>query len=355
MKNVEDLIAAWTDGTDGNLPSVAAEVWTQGECVFTATRGLARRTTETAPERQIDRHQPYDLASLTKALAAAPVAASLIEHGELTLESRPHRWFPEIDPRITVAHLLTHSSGYPAWRPLYEEAAPAAWGTAQTRAILLGAARRTPLEAEPGTQHRYSDLGMLVLLAMFEAATGSNFENLFLERVQLPTGRPDVRWGWPTAAATERCPVRKTLVEGTVHDLNCAAIGGVSTHAGLFGAASTVAHLADRLRAAVADPERFPHLPGQGLATLWALRGAGPHRGGWDSISTGYSSTGRFFPPDTVGHLGYTGTSVWVVPSRQTTVVLLTNRIHPVDDKEPIRRFRPLFHDAVAEALGWPG
>ena len=89
------------------------------------------------------------------------------------------------------------------------------------------------------------------------------------------------------------------------------------------------------------------------LNMLMTTRGPGHHRGGFDAISEGYSSTGHFFPRDTVGHLGYTGCSVWSSPSTRTTVALLTNRIHPTDDKTVIRRVRPQVHDAVARALGW--
>ena len=90
------------------------------------------------------------------------------------------------------------------------------------------------------------------------------------------------------------------------------------------------------------------------LHAWWCQPAPGTHRGGWDTITTdGYTSTGRWFPPDAVGHLGYTGTSLWMSPSRDAIVVLLTNRIHPRDTLEGIRAFRPRFHDAVAAALGW--
>ncbi len=348
MHAIDRLVDAWTNGEEGSLPSICAEVRVDGAVAYRVHRGVARRS----PERLIAPDQTYDLASVTKALAAATVAATALERGEIELHAPAARWRPELDPRITVAHLLTHSSGYPAWRPLYTEAIRA-WGTATTREALLRSAWATPLEAEPGTRHSYSDLGMLALLGVLEAATEQRFGDLFRDRVQLPAEVEDLRWGWPGAAATELCPVRGILVEGTVHDLNCAALGGISTHAGLFGTAAAVAALADRLRTAVADPARWANLPGRSLRTLWGLRGAGTHRGGWDAISPGYSSTGHFFPADTVGHLGYTGTSVWVAPSRRTTVALLTNRVHPVDDKATIRSFRPLFHDAVARTLGW--
>jgi CubicO group peptidase (beta-lactamase class C family) len=218
---------------------------------------------------------------------------------------------------------------------------------------LLQSARRTPLQAEPGARHCYSDLGFLVLLQVLEAASGRSFEALFRERVVKPSGVTDFRWGWPGAAATESCPVRQILVEGTVHDLNCASLGGVSSHAGLFGTARSVAALAEQLMFAAAAPANHPDLPGHAISTLWNLEGPGSHRGGWDSRSDVYTSTGRFFPPDTVGHLGYTGTSVWIAPSRRTVVAFLTNRVHPIDDKEPIRAIRPQIHDAVALALGW--
>ena len=148
--------------------------------------------------------------------------------------------------------------------------------------------------------------------------------------------------------------MRGFVVEGTVHDLNAAALGGVSTHAGLFAPARAVAALAERLMLAAMGDLRGRGLPGRALRAQWEVRGPGSHRGGWDTPSrNGYTSTGRFFPDDALGHLGYTGTSVWVVPSRRVTVAFLTNRIHPKDDLAGIRAARPLVHDAVARELGW--
>ena len=332
---------------EAGIPSISICVRVDGTERLHVTEGVARRT----PERIAVEDQAYDLASVTKALAGATVAASLLEEGALDLDTPVARWFPHVDGRISIAHLLTHSSGIPAWNEFYK-LADGAWGLSSTRTRILEAATRTPLEAEPGTQHRYSDIGFLILLAVLEQVGGDRIDHLFHDRVSRPSGVQDLAWGWPGAAATEHCPVRDAVVEGTVHDLNCAAMGGISSHAGLFGTARAVATLGERLMNAVASPETSP-LPGRGLARLWALRGAGSHAGGWDRISKGYTSTGRFFPPDTVGHLGYTGTSLWVVPSRRTSVALLTNRVHPTDDKTGIREMRPFLHDAVAMALGW--
>jgi CubicO group peptidase (beta-lactamase class C family) len=346
MREVASLLESVVQAR--RVPSASLSVRVEGREIFHGTFGLARFD----PPRIAAEDQPYDLASVTKALAGSTVTASLVEDGVLHLDQPVARMLPDVDPRVTLRHLLTHASGYPAWRPLYEECQDA-WGLQETRRTLLRAARTTPLVAAPGAVHCYSDLGFLVLLQLIEEAAQRPFEHLFKRRVLDRAGVEDFRWGWPHAAATELCPVRGILIEGTVHDLNCASLGGVSTHAGLFAPARAVAELAEKLMAAVLAPEQHRGLPGRTLGQFWRLHGPGSHRGGWDSISDVYTSTGKHFPPDTVGHLGFTGTSVWVAPSRKTVVALLTNRVHPVDDKAPIREIRPRVHDAVARALGW--
>jgi len=333
---------------DTSIPSISLNVTVGGWEAFHHTAGLAR----TDPARPAREDQPYDLASLTKALAGSTVVASLIEEGLLDLHMAVADVLPEVDRRVTLAHLLTHSSGLPRWNAFYADP-ETAWGLDETRRQVLMAARRTPLQAEPGTRHAYTDVGFLQLLALVEEVTGQRFDQAFHERVLVPAGVHELRWGWPGAAATEACAYRGFVVEGTVHDLNCAALGGISTHAGLFAPARAVGRLAQQLLRAVQHPDDSA-LPGATLGRLWTLRGAGSHVGGWDTPSRGsYTSTGAHFPDDSVGHLGYTGTSLWIAPSRDTVVVLLTNRVHPTDTLEDIRAVRPRLHDAVAHALGW--
>ena len=301
-----------------------------------------------APEREALPDQPYDLASLTKPLAGSTVAARLIADQRLDLHAPVCNTLPLVAKGITAAHLLTHSSGYPAHVHFYVDC-PHAWGTQAARDWILNAAQTTPLEASPGARHRYSDVGFMVLLKLLETLGGAPLDMLFHSAVRGPANIPDLRWGWPRAAATEHCPVRGYVVEGTVHDLNCAGLGGVSTHAGLFGTSRAVATLAERLLQSTRG--EHPQLPGPALKELWSLRGPGSHVGGWDTVSPGASSTGEHFPADTVGHLGYTGTSVWVIPSKNAVVALLTNRVHPTDDLSGIKKARPLLHNAVAHAL----
>jgi len=275
-----------------------------------------------------------------------------METGDLKLDMTIASVHDRVDPRITLKHLLMHTSGLPAWKPFYENFLEDL-GTLRSRDAMLEMARSCEVVAPPGTQHTYSDVGFLVLLSLLETVGGARIDKLFEQHVLIPCAIKGLVWGTPDAAATEDCPVRGFVVQGRVHDLNADALGGLSTHAGLFGTAAAVSDIGERCREAVEEPEGSP-LPGRALRQLWQLDGLGSHCGGWDRISRGgYTSTGQYFPDDSVGHLGYTGNSLWVVPSRRTTIALLTNRVHPVDRLEGIRAFRPAVHDAVSQRLGW--
>jgi CubicO group peptidase (beta-lactamase class C family) len=333
------------------VPSISLCVRVGEDEVYHHTAGAARLD----PPRAAVDDQPYDLASVTKVLAGAAVVASLIEDGTLAFDTPAADHLNGVDSRVTIRHLLQHGSGLPAWKRFYATLDGRAPGTAETRRYLYDAIRSVPLVADPDTTHLYSDVGFLWLLLICEAATGRPFAQLFHDRVRVPSGVDDLRWGWPGAAATEwPCPERHVGIEGVVHDLNCASLGGVSTHAGLFGTARAVARLGAAFLGAAAGDSRYDELPGDTLRQMWAMKGPGSHRCGWDGISRGgYTSTGQHFPDDSIGHLGYTGTSLWMSPGRRTAVALLTNRVHPLDDPAPIREVRPLVHDAVAQFLEW--
>lgn len=310
-----------------------------GETSFTA--GLARRE----PRLWATPHQRYDLASLTKALAGSSVAAALADAGVLDVDAAVANTVPGLDPRVTAWHLLCHSAGFPAWRPLYN-AVPAP-GSADARRTILDLARAEPLDCAPGEGHVYSDLGFLVLCDLLETLGGDRLDGLFQRHVLDRLTLRGPKFDGAGAAATERCPWRDRVVEGEVHDLNAWAMGGVSAHAGLFGSAAEVAALGAAL--AFGDNPLSRVLRG-----WWQRPSVGTHRGGWDRPTRGaYTSTGQHFPDGTVGHLGYTGCSLWAVPARQTVVVLLTNRVHEVDDLTAIRALRPALHDSVAQDLGW--
>ena len=261
----------------------------------------------------------FDVASLTKALCTSLVAMRL------------GVWdAPAPLPGVTVRHLLTHSSGLPAWRPFYE--------TAHGRDAVVRAALETPLESAPGEASGYSDLGFIILGDLLERAAGQRLDVLFDELVARPLG-VGARFGpVPAAAPTEGVP-------GVVHDDNCRAGGGVLGHAGLFATARDVSTIAGSLVAAwqAGDPlvrELFAPRPG----TTWRL--------GWDGPADRGSSSGELWPKAGVGHLGFTGCSIWVDLPRGRWVVLLTNRVHPTRWNQEIKSFRPALHDAIVRALG---
>ncbi|MCB9765515.1 MAG: serine hydrolase [Alphaproteobacteria bacterium] len=332
---------------EGVTPSVDLEVRAGGEVVYSARVGQAQLQPLARPLADDTR---WDLASLTKVLAGASVCYALIDRGQLSFEDRVRRYVPGVDGRITVAHLLSHTAGYVPWRPLYErvDAAGLAWGSPAARRLVLREAALEPLQSRPGAQHAYSDLGFLVLCAALEAVGGQRLDRLWRALVAEPAGWTGLVWGSPRAAATERCPRRGGVIVGQVHDLNCASMGGVSSHAGLFGDAAAVGLAGQTFLDAFHG--RGP-LAGDAIRRAWTTRGVGSHWLGWDGREGENSSSGARFPSDAVGHLGFTGTSLWIAPRQQVVVALLTNRVHPSVDDIRIRDLRPAVHDAVVGAL----
>jgi CubicO group peptidase (beta-lactamase class C family) len=319
------------------------------------------------PSEPILPDTPFDLASLTKVLAAAPLALVLADQGRLGLDAPLQQLLPAAPAAVTARHCLQHSSGLPAWDRLFEHAAceRRPWGTAATRAWALARVCAAPVVAPPGAHHRYSDLGMMLLAGALEVAGGDRFDRLWAREVQPRLGQ-DLRWGWPGAVATEHCPLRRRLLRGEVHDLNCAVLGGFSAHAGLFGSARSVALAGDWwLRVAGGAP-------GVGLSAhlgraAFTDPGPGTHRLGWDGITPGASAAGPHWPLDGVGHLGFTGTSLYLAPRLGLSVALLANRVHPVVEGGAVpgaplhpryaafKSLRRDIHSAVLRALGLGG
>ncbi len=309
--------------------------------------------------RRVFAETPWDLASLTKVLCTASLMMSLHENGILSLEMPLQRWVASAPPGVTAAHCLSHSSGLPPWRPLYADFLDAAVGTGGVREAILHAAMTTPPLADPGQRYAYSDLGMMLLTAAIEAAGGDRIDRLWERHVRAALG-VELRWGWPGAAATEDCPVRGAVQEGQVHDLNAWAMGGISGHAGLFGAIDAVGQLAaEWLRCSLGRGQLWQQAT---LRRFWSEGGAGSHRLGWDRPTPPSPSAGPLWPADGVGHLGFTGCSIWIAPRQEQIVVLLTNRVHPLVEGGSVpgqdgprtrafRALRPAVHSAIVASL----
>lgn len=295
----------------------------------------------------------YDLASLTKVVCTATMCMLLLELGKFDPEMRVVEIVPEFAgdddrrSRVTLAHLLAHSSGLPAYERLYQQARDAAH--------ILQLACQVPLMADPGTQAEYSDIGFIVLGAALERLAGEPLDGFFAREIATPLGMEWTRF-CPPASWTRFIPpslddreFRNRVVRTEVNDENAWVMGGIAAHAGLFGTAHDLARFAacilDEGRPIVHHPEtvgRFTHrteLPPGSSRTL-----------GWDT-PTPPSQAGRYFGKRAFGHLGYTGTSLWIDPERQLAVTLLTNRTWPDRHNQKIKTVRPSFHDAIVEAL----
>ncbi|MBI5610823.1 MAG: beta-lactamase family protein [Deltaproteobacteria bacterium] len=315
------------------------------------------------PGAPIDVDTPFDLASLTKPMATTTLLALAVTQGRLSLEDPLQRWLPDAQGTaladLPLRLLLGHGSGLPAWHDFFADSVAADSPTARA-AQVRRAVLATPLTAPPGSAAVYSDLGFMLLGWVLEVAGGAPLELQFAEQVAGPLGiaarfvRPGHCWSAAvvrTEVWAPRCGDGRPL-SGQVHDDNCAALGGVAGHAGLFGSLRDVATWARVWLRAARGLANDLGLP-PALVREWLGSAAAPAttwRLGFDTPSRPTSSAGQRAPDDAFGHLGFTGTSVWMSPGADLAVVLLTNRVHPSRDAvAEIRALRP----AVGDAL-WP-
>jgi CubicO group peptidase (beta-lactamase class C family) len=295
----------------------------------------------------------FDLASLTKVICTTTVALLAESRGALSIDRPVLEYFPAFsDPAVKLSHLLDHSSGLPAWLPLHAQrhGMHPLEARAQYEAEIL-AVRPGP----PGVSSVYSDLGFLLLGWALEKAAGAPLDALFQEWFATPSELESLQFlpTSPDVVPTENCPWRGRVLRGEVHDDNCFVLGGVAGHAGLFGNARDV--LAAGLLWLDAYKERSSPLPAGLTRKYWTFTHVkgGTRVLGWDTVSQQGSATGRRFSPSSRGHLGFTGTSLWIDPERELVVALLTNRVHPTRDNEKIKAFRPVFHDSLMTELGF--
>lgn len=339
-----------------------------GDVLFEEAVGLTAHPGLDIPPRPVGPDTVFDLASLTKPLATAAVGMMLVARGRLTPDARLGDCLPAARASdkadLRVADLLAHRSGLPAWRPygadLVRERGMSVAGTVAARRAVQSALLREPLEAAPGMQTIYSDLGYMLLGLAWEHRAGARLDRLFERWVARPlrlarTFFVRVSRGAAQSppmpahdiAATEVCPTRGRLLQGEVHDDNAFVLGGVAGHAGLFGTAREVF----RILEAMSDPAKTIFDAGVVREFGSPVPGSGRTLA-FDTPTPGASGAGTRYPEGLVGHLGFTGTSFWLHPETRTAVVLLTNRVHPTRDNDAIRAFRPALHDEVWKGLG---
>ena len=339
---------------DRAFPACSLAITFRGELV--AHKAFGRFTYDPASP-EVTTATLFDLASLTKVVATTAMAMILYERGLLDLEAPVTAIVPEFanpldndDPRrreVTVRMLLAHSSGLPAYEKLFQ--------LAQTREQLLQAAFTAPLTDAPGARAEYSDIGFIILGVVLERLADESLDAFCQREIFGPLGMTQTTFK-PTAALKDAIPptaddrtFRHRIIQGEVQDENASVLGGVAGHAGLFSTAEDLAILAHAmlngghpiLRSSTV--EFFSRRESSPDGTSRAL--------GWDTPSAP-SQSGRHFSSRSFGHLGYTGTSLWLDPERQLSIALLTNRTWPDCQNQSIKQVRPAFYDAVVEALG---
>ena len=287
----------------------------------------------------------YDLASLTKVVGLTTAVMDAVDAGLLDVDAPVQRYVPAFTgagkEQVTIRHLLTHSSGLPAWRALHRESAD--------RAGALALADTTPLDTVPGARFVYSDLGAIVLGQAVESVRGERLDALLGRTLFGPLGMTSTRFlppaTWvPRIAPTENDPWRGRILRGEVHDENAARLGGVSAHAGLFGSAADLLTFGDWILARSDNERLAPFFHRQDLPD-------GSSRAfGWDTPSPG-SSAGRRLSRRSFGHTGFTGTSIWMDPARRVVIVLLSNRVHPTRENSRWGAVRRGVADRVAAAV----
>ena len=314
----------------------------------------------------------FDAASLTKPVVTGSLIAMLSETGQIDLDAPVARYLPEWSAgpnpewraKVTVRHLLTHTSGLPAHRDYYK--------TLKTRREIVAHALAEPLAAEPrssavagaslqrpgGSASEYSDIGFILLGEIIERVTGRPLDELAAERIFGPLGMHDSMFRPRASLKTRIAPTerdadfRKRLMQGEVHDENAWAMGGVAGHAGMFTTAADLAAFCQMmLNGGIYGHQRLLRRSTvEQLTTAEAVSG-NTRTLGW-MMRTAESSSGRYFSSRSFGHTGFTGTSIWIDPEKHLFVVLLTNRVYPTRDNNQMQQVRPAVHDAIVTGLG---
>ena len=306
----------------------------------------------------------YDLASLTKVVGLTTGLMLAMSEGKVDLDAPVQRYVPAFagtgKERITVRLLLTHAAGLPAWGPLFREVS--------SRQDAFALADTTPLEYPPGSRDLYSDLGAIVLTQLLETVYHQRIDSLLEQRIFGPLGLTSLRYLPPSdwlsrIAPTEMDPWRGRVLRGEVHDENAAVMDGVSGHAGLFGSVEDLLGFAEWLmgqsegrsgggsdnHTSSASPTLRPSVV-QTFTSRQNLIPGSSRALGWDTPDSG-SSSGSLLSPHSIGHTGFTGTSIWIDFDRRVAIVLLSNRVHPTRNNPRWNPVRAQIADLVMTTL----
>jgi CubicO group peptidase (beta-lactamase class C family) len=371
LQSLDERLQKATDQEEA--PGITLLIAYKNQCIYHKAFGYA----QLIPEKKVlTLATLFDIASLTKVLATTTAILLLLKSGEISLHDPISKYFQEFHTSekssITVRHLLTHSSGLPAYyrfyQDLWEEDQKRGGGFLCTQAAKEQAIQKTltlDLVYPTGQDYKYSDPGFILLGALIEKITGMELDKFCQQEIWLPLGMKNtffnnLKEALPAAfrqnsrkfAATEYCPWRRRVLYGEVHDENCYAMGGVAGHAGLFSTSEDIYLLVKKLLDCYQGKDDWippswvrefftrQYLPKH---STWAL--------GWDTPASQGSTSGMYFSKESVGHTGFTGTSIWIDLKRDLIVILLSNRIHPSRSNQRFAKLRPEVHDMVQQVV----
>lgn len=342
----EKVQALLEQGAQANIYSCCVAAVGDAKTVwYTASAGLAD------PEKEIraDSETLFDLASLTKPVACATSVMALVEEGTLQLEApvssiieEAPAWFK----RIRLRHLLTHTSGLPAWKPFYEQTQ----GDALIQAVL-----HTPPSRLPEVDYEYSDLNYILLGEIVRRVTGKNLADYARERIFSTAGMPDTLYNpgedrLHRVAVTANCPWRKEqTLRGQVHDANAWAMGGVSGHAGLFSTANDLARFCQKMLCGGGDM-----LGRMTVEQMFRnqIEGIGGQSFGWFTHPNDMLPRANLLPESCIGHSGFTGTALLLNRQPEFFIVVLSNRVYCAYEGDRWLPYRRRILNAISAVIG---
>lgn len=349
---------------NGATPGIALLVDHHGQCVYRNTLGYAQVYPE---HRDLHDDTIFDLASLTKVIATTTAVMLLVRDKQVNLHDPVKKYVPELrHEQITFLHLLTHSAGFPDHCPLYEEVQQEAdrrqdesfIGSPEAKKLVIEKICQTELIYAPGQFSKYSDLGIILLGHTIERISDASLDAYCNDMIFRPFGMANtffqpgnvIRPG--DYAATERCEWRHRVICGQVHDENAYAMGGVAGHAGLFATIDDVHRCMLKLFHCYNGEDET--IPKPLIRQFFARQNvvAGSTRAlGWDTPSKGTFSGGTLLSEKSIGHTGFSGTSIWFDLTRKLLMLLFSNRVHPSRNNHTFIHMRPKIHDTIVIAI----
>jgi CubicO group peptidase (beta-lactamase class C family) len=343
-----------------DFPGAVLLVAHKGKVVYRKAFGLSQLVPEPRP---LTADMLFDLASVTKPVATATSVMLLVERGEIRLWDRVRVYVPEFSTwygekglageEARLYNLLTHTSGLPPYTDPKEAAK--ALGDPCTTADLVGLIAGIPKERPVGEEFVYSCLNYITLAHIVHKVSGQTLDEFAAENIFKPLGMTRTFY-CPPADLIDQCVPTEVIdgkpLRGIVHDPLARLQGGVSGNAGLFSTADDLAVFAQMMldRGALNGVRVLSPLTVARMTEIFPKVGGSGRGLGWD-IDTDYATVrGDLFGPRSYGHSGYTGTSIWIDPETGTSVVFLTNRVHP-DDKGDIIALRSKVANVVAAAI----